>query len=52
VSEIDWDRVRDVALPSDAKGSLLPLIQPGFTLPLKDARSRNLRAAGLLEGPE
>lgn len=35
VSEIDWERVRDITLPSDGKGSLLSLIQPGFTLPLK-----------------
>jgi len=38
VSEIDWDKVRCITLPSDGKGSLLPLIQPGFTLPLKDRR--------------
>lgn len=35
VSEIDWERVRDITLPSDGKGSLLSLIQPGFTLPLR-----------------
>lgn len=38
VSEIDWDKVRDITLPSDGKGSLLSLIQPGFTLPLRDRR--------------
>jgi len=39
VSEIDWDGVRDITLPSDGKGSLLSLIEPGFKLPLKSDRS-------------
>jgi hypothetical protein len=38
VAEIDWERVRDIALPTDGKGSLLPLISPGFKLPLKGQR--------------
>jgi hypothetical protein len=49
VSEIDWDRIQNIPLPSDEKGSLLGLINPHFTLPLKGTKSNsvNLNASFL-----
>lgn len=49
VSEIDWDRVQNITLPADEKGSLMSLIRPNFTLPLKETNFTNLRISDLLK---
>jgi hypothetical protein len=35
VRETDWAQVRDIALPTDACGSLINLVRYGYTTPEK-----------------